>query len=59
MKKRCPNCGVYLNDSGGCWSCAWVRADVPPEVRRRRKVVDMLNKDVVVSEKVANFLEIK
>lgn len=57
----CPECGGFLSRSGDCCNCDYpfVKIGVPPEVRRRRKVVDIINKNAKVAEKVAEFLGVR
>ena len=61
--KHCPNpnCGAVLDRTGACWKCGRILTpvNVPQEVRRTRKVVDLIWKDVKVAEKVAEFLGIQ
>ena len=60
---HCPNpaCGAVLNRAGACWKCGRVLTPVkaPMEVRRTRKVVDLIWKDGKVAERVAEFLGIQ
>lgn len=57
MVKTCPECGCYINWKGLC-GCGEGKPIVTPEIKRRRKVVDRIQKDMTVAEKVAIFLGI-
>lgn len=60
MIQGCPICGDITTDNAPCQMCQESLSKVVSvETKRRRKVVDMINKDKAVAKKVAEFLNVK